>query len=110
MSILRRFARSAFKSVSNTIGRESLTIAKGRAVGAVINAVNLTRKDKDTGFQPETTFAATVDALEFASAYKETTASYIGKKAMIDKTEYRITSIDAGKTFIKIYLETIAKG
>lgn len=105
-----RFARFGYKSASEQLARNPVVIDGGKPIYGVLNAVNLARQDKDTGYTPETTFAAVFDAVEFAKAYPSDARQYLGKKARTLGKDFRVVTIDSGQTFVKVMLETIQKG
>jgi len=106
----KRFAQAAYKRTAGVIGRSYLTIDGGQPISGVMNAVNLEKQDKDTGYTPEVTFAAVFDAAEFKKTYKELPKTYLGKIAKVESESYRVKVIFQGQTFVKIMLETIQKG
>jgi len=105
-----RFAKFGYKAAAAQLTRNPVVIDGGKPVYGVLNAVNLSRQDKDTGYTPETTFAAVFDAAEFAKAYPLDASQYLGKKARALGKDFRVVTIDNGQTFAKVMLETIQKG
>jgi len=109
MSELTDFAKAAFAESRVTIGGEPIAISEGAQISAVLAERTASDSFDGIGFSPTDTFAAVVDAIEFATAYPNAIASYRGKSVEARGVKFRLREISAGASFVTLRLETITR-
>ena len=109
MSLLTEFAKSAFTIAGDIIGRESLTIGSGPAIGGVMNEATFSREYESGGFEQSSSVDFVTGIAEFVAAYPLAAKAYEGKVATARGDTWRIVSIRPGASFVSISLSSTNK-
>jgi hypothetical protein len=107
MSALTTFAKSAFETASETIGRELLVIDGTANVYGVMSEDTISADYSNTGFVPSSFFSVVVDHDQLSAVYPSLA---VGKRVTARGKTFRLTEIVKGGTLTTLRLETVTKG
>lgn len=111
MSDLSDFAQNAFRDVArDMIGAESVTVAGGSAVSAVLNEARYSRDFEEGGFDSDERLTAVIDADTWAAAYASALPSYRGETATARGRTWRVDEISGGLGFVELTLISTSSG
>jgi hypothetical protein len=105
MSLLSDFVAAVAPQAKTIIGAESITVAGGQAVAAILNEVGSGSAFGDVGFDADTALTALVSRADWiAAGYSATGSTYLKKTATALSQTFRVDHIDIGAHFVKLSL------
>jgi len=110
MSRLTDFAQSQFREARAIIGSETVSIAGGTALSAVLNEADRSRNYEGTGWDQVVSLDAVVSSVDWAADYPEHDGVYFGKTATARGQTFRVGGIRHGQGFVTIRLTSEKKG
>lgn len=99
-----------FGRARGVIGGESLVIAGGAELSAVLSEVDRARSYETGGWDQTVTLDAVVAESEWSAAYAAGDSTYFGKTATARGQTFRVGGIRRGAGFVTIRLTSEKKG
>jgi len=103
-SLLSDFTAACHAVAAPVIGQESITISDGQPISGTLAESDFHRNYEEGGFEQSASLDFVIDVAAFAAKYPNAAKSYEGNKATARGESWRIGSISAGASFVKISL------